>query len=147
MKTNLHLISNAAFPLLTWIMKPYPISNDMSLAQRNFNYRLSSARMTVENSFGRLKGRWRILLKRADVSLGNMKNIIKACLIFHNLCETEDETFYPEWAAKAAELQQRYDNVNNIPVPDARASTAAKLKRDMLAERLLHDNISIDNYK
>lgn len=100
MKTNLHLISDAAFPLLTWIIKPYLISNDMSLAQRNFNYRLSSARMTVENSFGRLKGRWRILLKRVDVSLGNMKNIIKACLILHNLCETQDETFYPDGPLK-----------------------------------------------
>jgi len=147
MTTNLHIISDAAFPLLTWVMKPYPISNDMSLAQRNFNYRLSSARMTVENSFGRLKGRWRILLKRADQSLENMKNIIKACLILHNLCEIGDQTFYPEWTTKAVELEKRFGNVNTAPTSDARAPTAAKLKRNMLAERLLNDGLSIDNFE
>lgn len=147
MTTNLHIISDAAFPLLTWVMKPYPISNDMSLAQSNFNYRLSSARMTVENSFGRLKGRWRILLTRADLSLENMKCVIKACLILHNLCETEDETYYSEWTTKAVGLENQYNNVNSIPVVDARAPTAAKLKRNILAEKLLNDGISVDNYE
>ena len=73
-----------------------------------------------------------------------MKYVIKACLILHNLCESQNETFYPDWAEKATELENRYmANVNSIPVPDVRARTAARLKRNTLAERLLNYSISI----
>ena len=44
----------------------------LSQAQRQFNYRLSRARVVVECAFGRLKGRWRSLLKRSDVRVDFM---------------------------------------------------------------------------
>lgn len=95
-----HIIGDAAFPLLLWLMKPYTITNDMPLEKKNFNYRLSRARMTVENAFGRLKGRWRILLKRADMKLDNMKAVVKACLVLHNLCESNGDLYFENWDEK-----------------------------------------------
>ena len=46
------IIADAAYPLLPWLLKGYPM-NEATKSQRLFNYRLARARMTVENTFGR----------------------------------------------------------------------------------------------
>ena len=53
--------------------------------------------MVVENAFGRLKGRWRCLLKQMDFALENVPNIVAACIILHNLCEMYGDHFQSEW--------------------------------------------------
>ena len=50
------LLGDAAYPLKTWLLKPYTNRANLTAAQMVFNYRLSRARMTIESTFGRLKG-------------------------------------------------------------------------------------------
>ncbi len=45
------IVGDAAFPLKTYLMRPYP-GRDLSTQQRVFNYRLSRACNVVENAFG-----------------------------------------------------------------------------------------------
>ena len=93
----LMLISDPAYPLLEWLMKPFQDNGLLSREQRQFNYRLSRARMVVKNAFGRLKGWWRCLLKRNDASITNIPTMVGACVTLHNICELQCEVFDDKW--------------------------------------------------
>ena len=49
------LVGDSAYPISTWLMKPFSDNSTLSPQQKHFNYRLSRARAVVEMAFGRLK--------------------------------------------------------------------------------------------
>ena len=65
------ILGDPAYPLLNWLVKGYPENQNTPKWQCNFNYRLSRALMTVENTFGRWKGRFRRFLKRVDMAVSS----------------------------------------------------------------------------
>ena len=93
----LYIIGDSAYPLLNWLMKPYPQSLATTRNQITYNYRISRARIVVENAFGRLKGRWRRLLKRNDMIVENVSTVVAAACVLHNLCEMHNEPFNDSW--------------------------------------------------
>ena len=46
------LIGDSAYPLSSWLMKPFGHNSSLTSSQRSFNYHLSRAQIVVENSFG-----------------------------------------------------------------------------------------------
>ena len=56
------LLGDPAYPLMSWLMKPYLYNGHLTRERLHINWTLSRTRIVVENAFGRLKGRWRILL-------------------------------------------------------------------------------------
>ena len=52
---------------------------------KQYNYRVSRARIVVENAYGRLKARWRRLMKRNDMHVDHIPQVIAAACILHNV--------------------------------------------------------------
>ena len=76
-------VGYGAVPMRTWIIKPY---GDAILNQqkRYLNHRLSRARMATKGTFGKLKGRWRLLSK--VINPENLKRFGLASIVLHNIC-------------------------------------------------------------
>lgn len=89
------IVADAAYPLLPWVQKPHPEGHGLTQDQRRYNYKLSRARMCVEGAFGRLKARWRCLLKRNDHNISKITQVVTACCILHNICENRGEELEP----------------------------------------------------
>ena len=86
------ILGDPAYPLLPWLMKAHP-GVGLSAKQQKFNRRLSRAQVVVECAFGRLKGRWRSLLKRNDMKIDKTCNAVTACCILHNICKIHGDEF------------------------------------------------------
>ncbi|KAL3214897.1 hypothetical protein MRX96_006988 [Rhipicephalus microplus] len=54
------------------------------LQRFTFNYRLSHARRLIENAFGIMSRRWRILCRAFMASENTTENVIQACVVLHN---------------------------------------------------------------
>ncbi|XP_056292436.1 uncharacterized protein LOC130207772 [Pseudoliparis swirei] len=113
------LLGDPAYPLMDWIMKGYTHSPNITPEQESFNVYLSSARTTVEIAFGRLKSRWRVLMKRSDFHFSFTPKVIATCCALHNFCENEKEVVNPNWSVEAAPL------ASNLPQPGGRANNHA----------------------
>ena len=71
-------------------MHPYPrCSKNENLPEDKaiFNYRLSRARCIVENTFGMLAQRWRLLNRCIQLKEQNVVQVIKACCVLHNFLQ------------------------------------------------------------
>ena len=91
------MIGDSAYPLLSWLIKPFAFSSSLSLQQKNFNYRLLQGRVVVDIAFGRLKAQWRRLSKKIDMHIKHIPNVILSCCVLHNVCEIHNDTFNEEW--------------------------------------------------
>ena len=98
----LFIIGDPAYPLTSWLIKPYSDCGRLTAKQKRFNYHISRARCVVENAFGRLKGRWRSLMKRNDTDVKFLPTLATACCVLHNICEIHGDEFDEDWFVSEA---------------------------------------------
>ncbi len=99
------IVADPAYPLLTWVLKGYPNDN-APRRERVFNYRLSRARVTVENTFGRWKGRFIRFSKRVDMEVSSLVNVTYASCILHNVCELQKNDYLAFWDRENEVIQE-----------------------------------------
>ncbi|XP_039305688.1 protein ALP1-like [Solenopsis invicta] len=84
------IVGDEAFPLKTYLLRPYPGKQKLTPQKRIFNYRLSRARRVIENTFGILVNKWRIFRKPIIANISNTTRIIQASIVLHNWLRKDD---------------------------------------------------------
>ncbi|XP_064467507.1 uncharacterized protein LOC135378400 [Ornithodoros turicata] len=82
-------IGDEAFQLRPDFLRPYP-GLGLPTEKRVFNLRLSRTRNCVENAFGILCARWRILLMTINLIPENADGVVKAACVLHNFLSTHN---------------------------------------------------------
>lgn len=142
-KENLNFVflADDAFPLQEHILKPFP-QKGLSNEKRIFNYWFSRARNCVENTFGLITTRFRVLHHAINLNPDKAKYIVLAICVLHNSLRQRSASY----------LQPNTTQDNNQNIIDRRVrdamfdlpqlqhqritsiSTAAKENRDKYKE-------------
>ncbi|CAK1586959.1 unnamed protein product [Parnassius mnemosyne] len=77
-------VADNGFPLHRNIMKPFPGEHSEGSTRRNFNRKLSSVRIVVENTFGVMSARFRVLRKPITLQPNKASKVVMACSLLHN---------------------------------------------------------------
>lgn len=94
---NFIFVGDEAFPLKPYLLRPYPGRGREKLSPKIiiFNYRLSRARRTIENTFGLMAARMRIFRTSIVASLTTTKSIVMAAVCLHNYLQTSELATQP----------------------------------------------------
>jgi hypothetical protein len=143
MREPLVILGDAAYPCTGWLVTPY--ASEHTPERAAFNKAHSSARITVERAFGKLKLQWTILLRNTMYGSRAMMYLCTAACILHNITIDVDEEHGWEPPEDAlAELLRAQDNPDApeddvaVPAPHLPRNSidAGKLKRDMMCVAL-----------
>ena len=120
-------------------MKPFP-QRGLTKEERIYNYRMSRARMTVENAFGILANRFRIFHTSICLKEENIDAVVLASCVLHNMLRNQVEgvqdlgDFVDPDNQELREGTWRSDPTVGQPLPQSqqRATQAAKRQRECL---------------
>ncbi|XP_042212587.1 protein ALP1-like [Homarus americanus] len=99
-------VGDDAFPLMVNLMKPYTHQN-LCKEQDIYNYRVSRAHCVVENAFGILASRFRILLSTINLCPAKVSTIVLACCHLHNYLRQRNVALYLEDAIDIEDANTR----------------------------------------
>ncbi|KAI8118956.1 Protein ALP1-like [Lucilia cuprina] len=92
-----YFITHSLLSLRKHIMRPYK-GTCLKAENHIFNHKITNAYSAIENTFGVLTARWRVLSTTIEFLQENCKTIILACIVLHNYIMTndEDQLYCPE---------------------------------------------------
>jgi len=87
-ETEMYLVGDEAFPLQQNLMRPFP-RRDLDFSKRNFNFRLSRARKSVECAFGILSKKFEIFQSSIKTDISQADMTIKCACVLHNFIKKQ----------------------------------------------------------
>jgi hypothetical protein len=81
-----YLLGDKGYPLLSWILTPFKDDGQpRSIIERIYNKKHRRGRSVVENAFGLMKQSWREMLKKTELNVKFVPDVVLACCILHNM--------------------------------------------------------------
>ncbi|XP_071578693.1 uncharacterized protein [Temnothorax nylanderi] len=135
-----HLLGDAAYTIQKNVMVPFYDNGHLTRRQKEFNKRLSSARVIIERAIGLLKGRWRYLLDKLPMTRTDLvPYYIVSCCILHNICLLKND---------AIEIPIVVNDIQNEMEPMAitnELKQEGNIKRNRLMEIITNNNLEERN--
>lgn len=101
------IVGDDAFPLQTYLMKPYP-GSDLPFEKHIHNYRLSRAQRVSENAFGILSSQFQVFNKPIHTCPDRANVVVQASIVLHNMLHTESRQAYsPPELLDQEDIQRR----------------------------------------
>ncbi|XP_011202945.2 uncharacterized protein LOC105225956 [Bactrocera dorsalis] len=88
-----YYVGDNTYPLKPNLMRPFP-GRKLSEDKDKYNRALNKAREHIENAFGILATRWRVLQTTIHASPENTEKIVLATIIIHNFLMLQNDTDY-----------------------------------------------------
>ncbi|XP_049307318.1 uncharacterized protein LOC115065769 isoform X1 [Bactrocera dorsalis] len=79
------ILADSAYPLSKYLIAPYRDNGHLLREEKQFNYYLSSTRVFIEQAFGILRGKFKILNHIDIQNMEEVSKVVLACVILHNL--------------------------------------------------------------
>ncbi|EHS64115.1 uncharacterized protein PGTG_20815 [Puccinia graminis f. sp. tritici CRL 75-36-700-3] len=130
-----HLIGDAGYPSDVNVLVPYP--SVVAPENVHFNHIQSATRIIVEQTFGRLKNRFRILLTAQKANPVRARNTAFVCMILHNLLNKRGTLYLQGWDERSrhelrfGELPRLNEHDQTPPPPGESMWTRRDRIRDM----------------
>jgi len=128
-------VADDAFPLRNDMLTLIRTSVRLTTTQKIFNYRLSRARRIVENAFGILTSRFRILEKPIPLSVKNVPIIIKTICTLHNWLRKTTDEYFKTANPDSGDFEGTLAHLTNYS--SNHYSTSAGILRDTYAEKFM----------
>jgi hypothetical protein len=91
---GLFIAANAAYIVTEHILIPFTGSQRQDRVKDTFNFFLSQLRIRIENAFGFLTTKWRVLRKPLEGSLKVNTDILQICALLYNfVIDNKDDDF------------------------------------------------------
>lgn len=126
-----HLLGDSAYPNLPFLLTPYRDNGHLTPTQKRYNSVHSAIRVTVENAFGILKGRFVRLKYINQKKIETIVSTIVTACVLHNICILNNEGF--DDLLHEENVPQPRPNLQNF---NANAQEQAAVKRLTIARRL-----------